>query len=282
MSHPTTPEEVAAEALRLENADDLEGAQRQLELGVASHENSGGLWHNLGLIRSRNGDPEGAIEAYSRAIELGYPSHVNRGVNYELLQLGAEAVSDYLAALAKEPDNLDALIDLGTLYVSQGEVESAERLLSRAAALDEKANWQLADAYSLKGDPASARESLLRAIAAGESRAYLDLAELTANSHDSSLAEDYFLEAIRAGAVLARRQYAEYLDEIGKVDRGIEVALEGIRLGDGSCFQPLAVMLEETGDLPGALANYRLAVADGDSELQEEVIRLESSMTRDD
>jgi tetratricopeptide (TPR) repeat protein len=105
------------------------------------------LWHNLGKARSDSEDFPGAVVACTKAIDLGYPSQVNRGFVFEQIEQPEAAKKDYLDALAESPNDVVAMINLGTLELSLGNTGEALRWLTAAAGLDRKANWQLAEPW---------------------------------------------------------------------------------------------------------------------------------------
>jgi tetratricopeptide (TPR) repeat protein len=270
----STSEQIAVTAELWQASGDLTSATRLLEAAVNSKVSHPGLWHNLGAVRSVLGDYLGAVDAYTNAIGEGYPSFVSRGLSYEQLQNWDAARHDYLAALEFNSEDVDALVDLGTLELSLGRTAEGAVRLFAAATIDPRANWQLADAYMARGDAAKAKGALLEAIDAGELRAYLDLAKLEIGHAAPVIVESYFMSAIEAEATLARREFVIYLDDEGQTERALTVALEGIEKGDRSCFAPLAVIYESLGQLDLALKYYALTVQDGEDAYQEDLARL--------
>lgn len=260
-------EDIASAAVTLQAQGDHRGARQILEAAVMRSDVNPGIWHNLGIARSDSDDFEGAISAYTKAIDLGYPSYVNRGFNFEQLDQPEAAKKDYLEALVVLPNDVDAMVDLGTLELSLGSVAEATKWLTAAAALDPKANWQLADALvAAGGHPEEALTALNLAIAAGEGRAHLDLALLESEHAPRELVISHFLTAIEAGARFARRELAIYLDTVGDNEAALVVAQEGVNAGDTLCYAPLAVILESRGEFESAIKYYRLAIDDGDDE----------------
>lgn len=204
--------EVAERAVELESQGMLDDAiallaTEQIEL------NHPGLWHNLGRLQLDAERFDDAIESYSRAIQLGYPSHVSRGLVYDVTMRNAEAEADYRTALGIDPNDVEALVNLGTLMVEVGRVREALELLYAAANLDPTANWQRAEALLAVDQPGLALEAAEIAIAEGEPRANLEKAlALVALSRDPIPA---FEEAVKAGAGGAEVAYVTYL-ELGR------------------------------------------------------------------
>lgn len=129
------------------------------------------MYYNLDQILYALGDYGGAAEAYGKSLPEVQSALVNRGLCWELTGFFDRARIDYLAALRDDPDDVHALVNLGTLELSDGDVEAARDTLSRATTLDETCNWQLADVWEEAGDLRMALRALRKAISAGEDRA---------------------------------------------------------------------------------------------------------------
>lgn len=269
-----TSEEVADVANSWLDRGDVTGAMQLAEAAARLDTADAGLWDYVAGLKRDAGDIRGAIDAYTTAIDRGYPSFVNRGLCFESVANWNVARGDYLAALVLDPIDVDALVDLGTLELSQGHVAEGALRLRAAAALDPQANWQLADAYLAHNKFADAEKALHLAIEAGEPRAYRDLANLLMDSSPPTTIEKYFLTAISAGSSLARRDLVIYLDQQGEQDRAIEFALQGVAEGDAECFAPLAVIYESRDQYALAVHCYRLAIANGEDVWQDDLDNL--------
>jgi tetratricopeptide (TPR) repeat protein len=271
---PRDRSEAAADrAQELEDHGDLQGAIDVLSAAVRDGSSHPGLWHNLGLLRIGRGEWDLALEAFTEAIRRGYPSQVNRGLAFEKVGDAENAGWDYREALLRDPEDVDALVNLGTLEHARENTREAEDLLRAAARLDPKANWQLADVFIATDRNGEALEALDRAIEAGESRAYLDRARLLSTQSAADASAD-FVMAINAGLVAARCDYAVYLDRLGRPEDGLVVAKAGIELGDPFCYAPAAVISEELGQIESAIEYYRLAINSGDHEYESDLRRL--------
>jgi len=178
---------------------DLHRARDLLERAAASEEAGPSVFSNLGLVNLELGDYARAIRAYDPVISGDVDARVNRGLAYERIGDKESARVDYLAALALDPDEVAALINLGTLDLERGAVEIARDALERAAALDPTAGWQLADVFRAIGDLDSAASSLNRAIQAGEFRAYLDLASVEEERGNSEASQAAYAAAAAHG-----------------------------------------------------------------------------------
>lgn len=103
------------------------------------------MYYNLGQILYALGDYGGAAEAYGKSLPEVQSALVNRGLCWGLTGFFDLARIDYMAAPRDDPDDVHALVNLGTLELSDGDVEAARGTLSRATTLDDTCNRQLAD-----------------------------------------------------------------------------------------------------------------------------------------
>ncbi len=90
-------------------------------------------WYNLGWLQRQARDFKSSLESYRRALDLGVSApeevHLNRAVIYsDYLHDPVGAERELRAALARNPDYIPALLNLGNLYEDLG-----ERNLARAA-----------------------------------------------------------------------------------------------------------------------------------------------------
>tara|TARA_Y100001968_G_scaffold212345_1_gene195434 strand:- start:3756 stop:4571 length:816 start_codon:yes stop_codon:yes gene_type:complete len=90
---------------------------------------------NRGNCLLEMGDPQSAIVAQSRAIQLSDSpdAYLNRGIANEALQKWDEASKDYNSVLAKNPGNPSALYNLGNVKGSQDQWPMAKVLFTRAS-----------------------------------------------------------------------------------------------------------------------------------------------------
>jgi tetratricopeptide (TPR) repeat protein len=173
-----TADEVSEIAQRLHEAGDMVSAERFLEALTVRSDAVPGDFHNLGTVRVLLDDFAGAVQAYSRSVGEVPEGFANRGLAYERLGLLQEARSDYRRALELDPADETTLVNLGTMQLAAGEVDEAERTLSRAAEIDPTAHWALSDVYRAQGRLLLAKRSLELALAAGEARAAAELEEV--------------------------------------------------------------------------------------------------------
>ena len=91
---------------------------------------------NRGNIRLALGDPQGAIEDQTMAIEIApedLDPYLNRGIAEEALRLWEEASNDYNYVLKKNPKDVSALYNLGNVMGSMDNWIEAKKLFSQAA-----------------------------------------------------------------------------------------------------------------------------------------------------
>ncbi|WP_186316708.1 tetratricopeptide repeat protein [Microbacterium sp. BH-3-3-3] len=157
---------------------DYRAAEISMRAAVEFEEADASTYFNLGQILYNIGDYVGAIEAYGKSIGNIDDALINRGLCWEMVGDFGSARQDYLAALEGEPGNVDALVNLGTLELGEGNLESAKKYLVQAVKLDEKCNWQLADVFVEAGDLKMAASVLEKAVESGESRASSQLQEV--------------------------------------------------------------------------------------------------------
>jgi tetratricopeptide (TPR) repeat protein len=107
-------------------------------------------WVNLGVVRRRLGDLEGAETAYQRALQEDASTSAayhNLAALYRLL--GQEELVEELLTLADESGNRNPFtyLRLGDINLRQGELDAAQRFYRRASQLDP----ELAEAYAALG-----------------------------------------------------------------------------------------------------------------------------------
>jgi Flp pilus assembly protein TadD len=93
---------------------------------------------NLARDVEANGGGETALALYREAVDRSGntpAAYVQLGDAYMRANMLGKAVEAYRAALAKEPDNADALLGLGTVLVRQGALQNGLTALKKAAPL---------------------------------------------------------------------------------------------------------------------------------------------------
>ena len=127
-------------------------------------------WNNLGGIRARQGDADGALECFDRAVALdaGFaPAHLNIGSARMALYSGrgrkpedlAQALDHFRRAVELEPASNPALRGLASALTSAGRVDEALPVWERAVASDPQdsfSTYNLGVAHFNRGDKARA------------------------------------------------------------------------------------------------------------------------------
>lgn len=177
---PADPEAVrefdsALRALRLGGPEADQRAAARLRRAIKRDGSLWEAWYDLGVVLFRQGDDEGAAEAYSKALSVN-PAHtpalLARAEAYRRMGEVKKARADYEDVLRRNPDsaqayaraasllreageNEDALdilrqaltavggtsqiyVELGLVYLAQGRDDLAELVLTKASALDDK------------------------------------------------------------------------------------------------------------------------------------------------
>jgi tetratricopeptide (TPR) repeat protein len=221
-------EAISGAAKKLYDGGELVAAEELLEAAVKRSDSTPGTYANLGHVKFALGDYQGAIPAYDRAIDTFPDVGVGRGLANERLGNLEAAQIDYRKALEHDPDDVDALVNLGTLLLAADEADAAYPLLARAAELDPSAVWTFGDALLAVGRQDEARRAYERALQEGELRAHLDLARLDDAVGLADDAELHYQAAVAAGATLARPEFAEFLFRKGRPDAARRVADEDV------------------------------------------------------
>ena len=136
-------------------------------------------WYNLGWLQRKARRFEAALNSYGRALDLGIGDpeevHLNRAVIFsDHLHRPRDAERELSDALAKNPDYVPALLNLGNLHEDLGDRDAARDAYRRALAVEARNSLALARlagvSHSSELDQALAQQ-LRIAIAGAESAA---------------------------------------------------------------------------------------------------------------
>lgn len=133
-------DEIHAEAVRLAQEDRLSEAHSLLEELVHNSSNNA-LYHNdLGVLRHRLGDVEGARLAYERAVEL-QPAKSNFRKNladlyFTELGMTDDAIRIYLDLFRLQPRDVETLAGLGQISAAVGRPNEARSFYRRALEIE--------------------------------------------------------------------------------------------------------------------------------------------------
>jgi len=106
----------------------LADAQASLETAVAQDPSNGRGWALLGSIRLKRGQPPGAVEAFQKAIPLGFDNvsmRVDLALALGLAGKPEEAAAAFDSILAERPDDPTVRFRYGLLLVQQRKMDEA-------------------------------------------------------------------------------------------------------------------------------------------------------------
>jgi len=135
-----TPDDIYAEAQQFVQQDRLSEAHSLLE-ELARNNSSNALFHNdLGVLRYRRGDVEGARRAYERSVEL-QPANRNYRKNladlyFAELGMSDDAIRIYLELFQQQPRDIETLASLGHISIAVGRPDEAKSFYRRALEIE--------------------------------------------------------------------------------------------------------------------------------------------------
>jgi tetratricopeptide (TPR) repeat protein len=199
----------------------------------------GRAYYNVGIALDEQGQIEGALDHWRRAVDDEPRAHYALGVRYERMDRNEDAVREYQAFLKRKPDDVqapDAYVRLGASLGKLGRFDEASQTLEKAVSMR-------------PGNP-DARLELGNALL-GNQR-YVE-------------AEAQYLEHLRlspdnANALenlgLARIAQGREADAIPPLEKAV-----ALRPEEGRTRLRLANALAATGRLDAAIAQYRQGIA---------------------
>jgi len=229
---------------------DYDAAIDEFRKAIAIDPDEPGHHENLGIALGKKGDVGGAIDAFQKAKSLdstrASPSIRLGALLCDQLRDYEGAIKEFREAIRLEPDNAEALGNLGVALGNTGDYDGA--VAAYKAALDKRPGYEharrsLANDLVRLGRRARARKQHDEAVAAA--REAIDVQPQNAGAH------------LELGLALA---------EAGEIDSAVEALKQATRLDRDSAraHMSLGVLLaNETEDADGALAEF------------EEVIRIE-------
>lgn len=134
-------EEHALTGASLEGAEDYAGALEAYQHALAADPNAVAAWEGIGRSRIKQGDLQGAEEALRTALrrDPGSPrAHYYLAVVLQQTLRSDEAVRELRSTLALAPDDLPALRTLGGVLLTRGDLDGAETIYRKIAALHEE------------------------------------------------------------------------------------------------------------------------------------------------
>ena len=220
--------------------------------------------NNLGFALAEQGDAEGAIRHYLRALTIKPDfslAHNNLGL--ALAQIGdyEKAIEHYQEALRQEPDSAAVYNNLGVALIGMGRLDQAIEVLSQALRIQPEyaeAYTNLGIAYFNQGDIESAIVQYKKALEYKPNHApthsNLGAAYARSGNFDAAIAE--CLEALRIepGFADAHANLGLTYSLLGRWGDAIREYREALRIKPGlvQAHRGLAVALASAGDYSGA------------------------------
>ncbi len=188
---------------------------------------------NLGLILFRQGDINGALEHYARALQLHprYPeAQYNMGLALSRQGRLAEALEHLRAAASLRPDSADTQLTLGAVCARMGAMKEAAEHFSAAARIapgSSQVQHNLGQALEMLGDLEGAAEHLASAVALdpGLTQNLGSLGWIRARQNNWSAAAEWFRKAVAARPAAADLRFALGL-ALTKVGKDEEAAAQ--------------------------------------------------------
>ena len=140
---PRAPSGLAA-GVHCHKAGDLAGAERHYRSVLSQDPGNGEALNLLGVVAMQSGRPADAIGLVARAVQTDSRRpdfHYNLGMAHIGLRSRDEAINCFRKATALRPDYADALLNLGNLLFSSGELDEAEACYRKVAKVAPAAEW---------------------------------------------------------------------------------------------------------------------------------------------
>jgi protein O-GlcNAc transferase len=255
------------EAGQLPQAEDL--CRRILE-AEADHR---GARHLLGLIASRSGRSDLAIECFEVAICLNpefADAHLDLAIELATRRRPAEAVDSFRRALRFCPDDARAHFGLGIALQTQGKLDEATASFLRAAQLrpdHAEAHCRLGFALLHRGQTEEAEASLRRALGLKpdypEAHHCLGTASMIQGRPEAAVG--HFHQALR----IRPEYHAAHLDlgnayrEQGRLEQAVASYWKAVRIrpDHAEAYNNLGNVLSELGRFPWAVSCLRKALS---------------------
>jgi tetratricopeptide (TPR) repeat protein len=255
---------------------DFDVAERYLRRAMEGGPPQAAYYHQLGLIRYRQKQWRAALTLFNQALEIGARNTAAvvwrsiGDVQLELFDRDA-ALQAYEAALRIAPDDAQAQLALGQLYLDRGNAELALPQLLSALKLDAKlgaAYLSSARAYRQTGNVQAAIDLLNRAVdmnpADQDSRYALGQALLAAGKVDDGRKELAKYETTRDQVETANRHYKTGMSliESGRLSDAEKALREAVRLAPSysPALSALGTVLLDQGSPDKAVGFLKRAV----------------------
>ncbi len=165
-------QELLNQALTLINEQDFTQAQSILEQCIKLDENNIEIYKNLGLCEINLDNPQGAADAFSKAVEI---NPLDASSLFYLASAKArlgqkeDAVKYFEKVVTLRPDYIDAYKNLAMIYIEFTQIDNAIELIKKAInnpniESDYSLYYMIATCYMLKKDYQNSLENLKKAL----------------------------------------------------------------------------------------------------------------------
>lgn len=280
------------------NRGDYPTAIRELEAVLEEQPGAANVQYLLGQAYRATGDLEKAKEHLARFapgnvsfsdplveelqdLVKGAGLHIDRGIHLFGEGRYAEAIAEYKAAIAADPDNLTAQRGLALVQAQSGDLDGAIEQLHKVLAMaphHKLARLDLGTTLLEKGDLNGAVRELRGLLRddPGFKEAHFNLGVALSRQGNWKEAEAELASALELDEsdLQARYYHAMALDELGR-EKEAEAELRKVVTADPShvaAHQRLGALLAKEGDLDGAAAQHRAVLAIDDAPKQEKAL----------
>jgi tetratricopeptide (TPR) repeat protein len=275
MPSPATPTPLPTpfeQALRLQEAGQLEQAERLCRQAIAEQPRHFPSRHLLGLICARRGNPEDAILEINVALNIDPKAafaYYNRGIILQTLKRFAAALASYDAAIALDPDYAEAFCNRGNTLAELKRLDESLASFDRAIALKPRYAQALANRATVLERLErwrEARASLESAIACAPhfAEAHYNLANILRQRGELEQAVAHYERALAIvpNFAEAHNNLGVALNDVGKFEQAVrryERAL-AIMPDFAEAHFNLANALRAQGKLDDAVLHYERAL----------------------
>ena len=210
-----------------------------------------------------------------KSAEGGFlPGMYNLAWYYDEIERYAEAEKWYLKYLEKNPDNVDAIKNLGIVYGKEGKYEEAEKYFKKAG-IEGSGIYNTALAYETKKQYEKAEKLYLEAIEKGDIEAYFGLGDMYDKLKKKKKAEEVYIKGAEKGeyrcAFIMGGKYFDY----GNFKEAAKFYLIAAEKGDEEAMFNLGLTYKILKNYSEARKWFQKAAERGDEKAKEYLKKLE-------
>ena len=210
-----------------------------------------------------------------KSAEGGFlPGMYNLAWYYDEIERYAEAEKWYLKYLEKNPDNVDAIKNLGIVYGKEGKYEEAEKYFKKAG-IEGSGIYNTALAYETKKQYEKAEKLYLEAIEKGDIEAYFGLGDMYDKLKKGKKAEEVYIKGAEKGeyrcAFIMGGKYFDY----GNFKEAAKFYLIAAEKGDEEAMFNLGLTYKILKNYSEARKWFQKAAERGDEKAKEYLKKLE-------